>query len=241
MTTVLWTLLPIALGVIASPMAVMALIGVLLSQDARRNGTAYLAGWTVAVVLSILVWYVIFDALAVGGPREPPIWVRMVHLLLALGLGAGAALTYRRARSVLTRMSQARTPDEIAAATPQLPGILKSATRFTPGRSFVVGGGIFLLNPLNISLVVAAALEVALSSTSTFQRVWLITGFVIAAAAPVAIPVFIVLTRGPRADPMLARLRTWIARNNGMLSAGLLLVVAMIQLWKALDGVLGTG
>lgn len=237
MTTVLWTLLPIVLGVIASPMAVMALIGVLLSKDARRNGAAYLTGWTMAIILSILFWYIIFEALAVGEPREPAAWVRVAHLVLAVGLGTGAAVTYRRARAVLARLAQARTPDEIAAATPQLPGILTSATRFTPARAFVVGGGIFLLNPLNLSLVAAAALEIALSSTLPLQRVWLMAGFVIAAAAPVAVPVSTVLIRGPRADPMLARLRRWIVRNNGMLSAGLLLVVAVIQLGKALDGV----
>lgn len=240
MTTALWALLPIALGVIASPMAVMALIGVLLSKDARRNGAAYLTGWTIAIILSILFWYVLFEALSLGEPREPAIWVRVVHLVLALGLGTGAALTYRRARAVLARMAQARTPDEIAAAAPQLPGILRSASRFRPRRAFVMGAGIFLLNPLNISLVVAAALEIALSSATPFQRVWLIAGFVIAAAAPVAVPVSIVLIRGPRAEPMLARLRRWIVRNHGMVSAGLLLLVAVVQLGKALGGVLGT-
>lgn len=238
MTTVLWELIPIVLGVIASPIAVMALIGVLLSQDARRNGAAYLTGWTVAIILSILFWYAIFEALAVGAPPEPAIWVRVVHLLLAIGLATGALLTYRRSRAILTRMAAARTPAEITAATPQLPGILRSASRFTPRRALVVGGGIFLLNPLNISLVVTAALEISLSSASPLFRAWLITGFIIAAAAPVAIPVAVVVVRGTRTAPLLEKLRAWIARNNGMVSAGLLLVVAVIQLGKALDGAL---
>ncbi len=236
----LWELVPIALGVIASPLAVMALLGVLLSKDSRRTGLAYLTGWTIAVIVSFLFWYVIFVVSAVGEPREPALWVRLLHLLLAIGLGTGAVLTYRRARTVLTRIAAARTPDEIAAATPQLPGILRSATQFTPTRALVVGGGIFLLNPLNISLVIAAALEIALSSLPSVQRVWLIAGFIVAAAAPVAVPVSVVLIRGEKADPLLDRLRAWVVRNNGMLSAGLLLVVAVLQLGKALDGVLGT-
>lgn len=240
MTTVLWQLVPIALGVIASPIAVMALIGVLLSENSRRIGVAYLTGWTIAVVLSFLLWYAIFVISAVGEPREPALWVRLLHLILAIGLGTGAVLTYRRARNVLTRVAAASTPDEIAAATPQLPGILRSATQFTPRRALVVGGGIFLLNPLNISLVGAAALEIALSSLPPVQRAWLIAGFVLAAAAPVAIPVSVVVIRGKKADPMLERLRGWVVRNNGMVSAGLLLVVAFLQLGKALDGVLGT-
>ena len=46
----------------------------------------------------------------------------------------------------------------------------------------------------------------------------------------------VVLVRGTRTAPLLEKLRAWIARNNGMVSAGLLLVVAVIQLGKALDG-----
>lgn len=236
----LWELIPIALGVIASPIAVMALLGVLLSKDARRTGTAYLTGWTSAIVVSILFWYLIFEILAVGEPREPVAWVRIVHLLLAIGLATGAVVTYRRARGALARIAAARTPDEIAAATPQLPGILRSATRFTPRRALVVGGGIFLLNPLNISLVIAAALEIALSPLAPVQRAWLIIGFIVAAASPVAVPVSMVLLRGENAAPVLERIRAWVARNNGMVSAGLLLVVAALQLGKALDGALVT-
>jgi len=236
----LWGLVPIALGVIASPLAVMALLGVLLSHDARRTGTAYLVGWTLAIIISVLVCYALFEVLEVAAPSGPAPWVRVVHLCLALALAVGSVVTYRRARGALTRLAAARTPDEIAAATPQLPGILRSATRFTPSRALLVGCGIFLLNPLNLSLVIAAALEIAVSSSPPDQRVWLITGFIVAAAAPVAIPVSIVLIRGAKAAPMLERLRAWVVRNNGMVSAGLLLVVAVIQLGKALEGVLGT-
>ncbi|WP_221583890.1 GAP family protein [Microbacterium sp. G2-8] len=232
----LWALLPIALGVMASPLAVMALIGVLLSPHARRNGVAYLLGWLVAIVLSLVLWDVVFVTVAIEAPLGPATWARVVHLLLAAGLATGSVVTFRRARTVLARMSAARTPDEIAAATPQLPGIMRSATHFTAARAFVVGGGIFLLNPLNMSLVIAAALEIALSAASFLERSWLIAGFVLAAAAPVAVPVLFVCARGPRAAPMLARLRAWVARNHGLLSAGLLLLVAVIQLGKGLDG-----
>ncbi|GGD81632.1 GAP family protein [Microbacterium murale] len=235
-----WELVPIALGVIASPIAVMALLGVLLSKDARRTGTAYLIGWTIAVVVSIVFWDLIFERLEVGAPLGTGLWVRGVHILLAIGFAVGAVLTYRRARTVLTRIAAAQTPDELAAATPQLPGMLRSATQFTPQRALVVGGGIFLLNPLNVSLVIAAALEIALSTVLPAQRAWLIMGFVVAAAAPVAVPVALVLARGAKATPVLERLRSWVMRNNGMVSAGLLLVVAVIQLGKGLDGVFGT-
>ncbi|MBT2485500.1 MULTISPECIES: hypothetical protein [unclassified Microbacterium] len=47
----LWQLIPVAIGVIASPVAVMALIGVLLSQNSRRNGAAFLAGWVVSATV----------------------------------------------------------------------------------------------------------------------------------------------------------------------------------------------
>lgn len=39
MLGVVWEILPIALGVVASPVAVLALLGIMLSDDARHNAS----------------------------------------------------------------------------------------------------------------------------------------------------------------------------------------------------------
>jgi hypothetical protein len=83
-------LLPPAFGIVASPLAIMALIAVLLSPRARVNGVMYLIGWAVALLLTVSVAYAVFGALEIRAEREPPLWVPFVRLLLGVVLLVGA-------------------------------------------------------------------------------------------------------------------------------------------------------
>lgn len=42
-------LVPVVFGVILSPLAIMALVAILLSDRAWANGIAYLVGWVVGI------------------------------------------------------------------------------------------------------------------------------------------------------------------------------------------------
>lgn len=229
-----WQLLPVVLGVMASPLAVLGLIGILLSRHARSNGVAYLVGWVASTAVLLTVSILIIAASGGAATYGEARWVAVVHLLVGVVCIAGAMWTYRRARRVLARMAAARTPDELAAAAPQLPGLVRSVARYTPGRSFILGMGIFL-NPMNVSLVAAAGLAITHGAFAPVTRTLLSIGFVCAAALPVAIPVLIVLVRRERAEPMLRGLRRWMLKHNGYLSAGILLLVGVLQLIKALQ------
>lgn len=83
-------LIPVAIGVVLSPLAIMALVAVLLSRLARVNGIAFLLGWAVGIVavLALSMW--IFSALQIRSLLEPPLWVAVVRLLLGLLLVGGA-------------------------------------------------------------------------------------------------------------------------------------------------------
>lgn len=235
MVGALWQLIPVALGVMASPVAVMALVGILLSRDARRNGAAYLGGWLLSAAVLLAISIRAFAAAdAPGAYREAP-WVPFAHLIIGLVCVAGGLWTYFRARSVVARVSEARTPDDLAAAAPQLPGLVRSVARFTPGRSFLLGLGIFL-TPMNIALVAAAGIGIVLATLPEPQLILAACGFLMAAAAPVAIPVFTVLARGERADPMLRRLREWMLHRSGYLTAGVLAAVGALQIVRAVGG-----
>lgn len=120
MVELIWRVLPIALSVVASPVAVLALLGIMLSDNARRNAAAYSAGWILAVsaLLAMSLWALV--ALEASPGDEAPI-IRALHVIIALLCFGGAAFVYRRARGTLERLSRARTPDEIVAATPSCP------------------------------------------------------------------------------------------------------------------------
>lgn len=229
-----WQLLPVALGVMASPLAVLGLVGILLSRQARRNGTAYLLGWTLATTLLLVAGIAIFAAAdAIDGYKVAG-WVPITHIVIGAVCILGAVWIFARARGVAAQLAAARTPAEFAAAAPQLPGLVRGVAGFTPGRSVLLGFGIFL-NPMNISLVAAAAMAIVHSTPLPWERASLEFGFVVAAAAPVAIPVLVVLVRGRHADPMLRGLRRWMLKHNGYLSAAILLLVGALQIVKALQ------
>ena len=65
-------LIPVALGVVLSPFAIMALVAVLLSRLPRVNGIAYLLGWTVGIVglLALFLW--LFASLEVRTKQSAP-------------------------------------------------------------------------------------------------------------------------------------------------------------------------
>lgn len=235
MIATVWQLVPVALGVMASPVAVMALIGILLSRHARRNGTAYLSGWVLCSSVLTVISVIGFDAAGASGAYRQADWVPIVHAVVGAVCLGGAVWTFSRARKVVARIADARTPAETATATPQLPGLIRSVESYTPPRAFLFGLLVFL-SPMNIALVAAAGIEIVLADLPLRQSIPTMIGFVVASAAPVAIPVITVLARGDGADPLLERLRSWMLRHNGYLSAGIFAAVGVLQIVKAVQG-----
>jgi hypothetical protein len=216
----------------------MALVAVLLSARGRENGTAFLLGWAVGVVGVLALSFVLLDALQVHERRTPPLWVPVVRTLLAAGLIVGAVLVVRHGRERVRAMAAARTLQDVVVAAPQLPGWLQRVDTFTPGRTFALGIGIFALNPVDASCAFLAAMDIRLADLSTPVSALATGVFAVLAVVPIAVPVLVAAAQGERAAPFLARLRTWIAGHTSLLNAALLLVIAALQLQKAVSGFL---
>ena len=234
------SLLPLALGIVMSPLAIMALVAVLLSDRARQNGVSYFAGWTLAIIAVVAVSLVLFTLAGIEDRSEPPVWTYGVRLLLGVLLALAAVVVYRRGRARVLAMAEAVTPSDVVEAAPQLPGWLHAVASFTPGRSAVLGFGIFALNPVDLSCAVLAGLDIHLAALSAPATATVSVAFVVVGAAPIAIPVFLVLAKGERATPVLTRLRGWIASHSTQLNAALLLFIAIVQLQKAISGLIGS-
>lgn len=229
-----WDLVPVLLGVVASPLAVIALIAVLLSRNAKTNGLMYLIGWACAVVLSVLFAYWLLGRIDLRVKAEPAPWVAVARLVAGVLIGVGAVWTYRRSRVKIAVMAAASTPEEVVAAAPQLPGWLNSVETFTAPRSLSLGLGIFLLNPINVSCAFVAALDIRLGGLQSPAPAIFLAVFILLSIIPMAVPVFLVLTQGEKSAPVLAKIRTWIAKHNGTLSAVFLVLIAFTQIQKGL-------
>ena len=232
------SLIPLVLGVVMSPLAIMALVAVLVSKRARANGTAYLVGWAVALVATLGVSFTVFGFLELHLQRDPPLWAVLVRLLIALLLILAAVWVYRRGRARAREMAKAVTPSDVVAAAPQLPGWLRAVDEFTPARSLLLGFAIFALNPVDVSCAVLAMLDVRGAEVSPATAATLIIAFAVIGIVPIAAPVFYTLVKGEAADPLLERVRSWIAGHTSVLNAGLLVLIGAMQLQKALSALL---
>ena len=77
--------LPIAIGVMISPLPIVAVVLMLLSDNAKANAFAFVLTWLVAIAL--LTGAVAFLAAAsTGSDAAPPVWVSVVKIVLGLGL-----------------------------------------------------------------------------------------------------------------------------------------------------------
>lgn len=238
MADLVLSLLPLSLGIVMSPLAIMALVAVLLSQRARVNGVMFFAGWTVGIAVGLAVSFAVLGFFELHERTAPPLWVPILRLLLGLLLLLGAVWIYRRGGARKRAMAHASSPTEVTEAAPQLPGWLKSVSTFTAGRSLALGVGIFLLNPVDLSCAILAALDVRLANLDPAANALTLIVFGLIGVLPIGIPVALVLVKGDAATPTLTSIRTWIAGHTSLLNALLVLVIAALQLQKAISALL---
>lgn len=231
MNGVVVQLIPLALGIIMSPLAVIGVVAVLLSARARQNSLAFLAGWTLGACAAIGVTYLILSQLVMHEHHDPPVWVSLLHLALAVIFTIGAAVMFAASRRIKQLNTQRGQDTEV---TPELPTYFQAISEFGPGKSFSLGVGLFVLNPVDLSCGIAAALTLKLSGLSTSLLWGTAIVFVIVSISSVAVPVFFLLIRGERAQGPLTDLRTWIATHTKLLNVGLLVLLAAMQFTKAL-------
>ncbi|MFC8384695.1 GAP family protein [Nocardia sp. NPDC057272] len=236
MTSLVLSLIPVALGIVMSPLAVIAVVAVLFSQHARANSVAYLAGWVAGIVVATGGAYAVLAALHVTDRIDPPLWLSILHLVLAAELLIGAWYVYARGRKRLHAMAAAHKPGQIADAAPQLPKMLQSVEHFTAARSMLLGFALFVFNPIDVSCAIVAALTLRLSGTSSSVQLGVAVVFVVIAASSVAGPVGLLVVMPDRAEAPLRALRQWIATNTKLLNAGLLVLIAVMQLNKGIQG-----
>lgn len=101
-----------------------------------------------------------------------------------------------------------------------------------------LGAGIFLLNPVDLSCAILAALDVRLAALDATTGVVVLLVFGVIGVLPIGIPVILVLVKGESAAPVLTRIRSWIASHTSALNAALVLVIAVLQLQKAISALL---
>jgi threonine/homoserine/homoserine lactone efflux protein len=212
--------LSIAVGVAISPVPIIAVILMLVTPRARANGPAFVAGWLLGLaVVGAVVMLVAPDATSdEGGPAT---WVSVLKLVL------GAALV-----SLALKQWRGR-PHEDEQAAPKWMGAIDS---FSVPKAAAAGAVLSAANPKNLLLAVAAAAAIAQTGIPAGQQALAYAIFAVIGTVGVAAPVVIYFALGERAGPILDRLKAWMARNNAVIMAVLLLVIGAKLIGDAITG-----
>jgi Sap, sulfolipid-1-addressing protein len=90
--------------------------------------------------------------------------------------------------------------------------------------------------PKNLLLAVAAAAAIAETGIAGGEQAVSYAVFALIGTIGVAVPVVIYLTLGDRAETILDRLKVWMARNNSVIMAVLLLVIGAKLIGDSISG-----
>ncbi|QJW35003.1 GAP family protein [Cellulosimicrobium protaetiae] len=203
--------LPVAVGVLISPLPIVAVVLMLVSGRAKANAFAFLAAWFVAVGAVTLLVAMLAGA-ATPDDEGPPLWAAIVKIVLGVLL-------------LLLAVKQWRGRPR-AGFEPPAPKWMAAIDAFTPVKAAGLAVLLGAVNPKNLLLVVSGGAAIASAAPDdTNAQVVAAVVFALVASIGVAAPVFVYLFMGSRAATMLDELKGWMTHNNAVIMAVLLLVL----------------
>ncbi len=214
--------LPMAVGVALSPVPIIALILMLVTPRARVNGPAFVVGWLLGLAIVGAIVLAIAEPAGASGESGPATGVSVVELVLGLLL-------------LLVALRQWRGRPH-GADEPVMPKWMGALDGFGPAKALGAGALLSGLNPKNLLLAVAAAAAIAGTGIPTGQEVAAYAVFAVIGTLGVAAPLVIYFALGERSAGMLDHMKSWMARNNGVIMAVLCLVIGAKLIGDAISG-----
>jgi threonine/homoserine/homoserine lactone efflux protein len=208
---------PLAIGILASPIAVIPAILMLLGPRPKSCTTSFLLGWVAGLGAATLIGMVLGDRIAVSS--TDPAWLSWLRIVMGVLLLAYAAVVrFGRGRS--------KEPPKWFAGIQQMP----------PGRAFVLGLGLSAANPKVLLLALTAGLTMGGQGASTTEQAVAFGLFMVIGSIEVLLPLLAYIVAGRRAFGVLESARGWLERNN---VPAIVTVVSVIGAVLLLNGVRG--
>jgi threonine/homoserine/homoserine lactone efflux protein len=220
MGAVIGDILTPALGVAISPIPIIAAILMLLSPKARVTGTGFLLGWVLGIVVAVTVFTLLSSVLpdgeAEGGqPVKGVIQLVLGALLLLLAL----------------RQWRGRPKPGVE---PEMPKWMRAIDTITFPKALGLGFLLSAVNPKNLLLAASAGVTIGAAALDTGSIVIVIAVFTVIAASTVLIPVVGYLVAAEKLRGPLDVLRGWLAKENAVIMAVLLLVIGVSLIGKGI-------
>jgi threonine/homoserine/homoserine lactone efflux protein len=218
----LGNVLPLAVAIAIFPVPIIAAVLLVGSDRGRTKGAAFVAAWLVGLVAVGAIVLLIGGAADASEDGEPAPWASALLLGLGLLLVAYAVKQWR---------GRPRAGEEAPT-----PGWMRAIDDFTPTKAGGAGFALSALNPKNVLLTVAAGAEIAEVGLPAGQQVAVLAAFAVLASVGVLTPLTLAVVLGEDSRRPLDRLRAWMARNNAVIMAVLLLLIGAKLVGDAISG-----
>jgi threonine/homoserine/homoserine lactone efflux protein len=214
--------LPMAVGVALSPIPIVAVVLMLVTERARVNGPAFVLGWLIGLVIVGVIVLSVSSGADASDEGEPATWVSLLKIVLGLLLLLVAAKQWR---------SRPAGDQEVPA--PKWMGAIED---FGPGKALLAGAVLGAVNPKNLLLAVGAAATIAQTGIDASEQAVAYLVFALIGTAGVGIPVALYYAMGERSQRLLAGLKDWMTANNAAIMAVLCLVIGVKLVGDAISG-----
>jgi threonine/homoserine/homoserine lactone efflux protein len=210
-------LVPLAIGILASPFPVIPVILLLLTPRATANAGGFLGGWAAGVLAGTMAFVGLANV--IEGFEETPTWVSWARVLL------GGALVIVGVRQFLARHE-----------SKEAPGWMRALDDATPASALKLGALLSGANPKILLLSAAAGLTIAAADLTTAATVATVVVFALVGSLSVALPLVIHLVLGERAQAPLLRAKEWLTAHNATIMAVVVLIIGGLLLSKGITG-----
>jgi hypothetical protein len=217
--------LPLAVGVSLSPIAIIAVVLMLATPRGGVNGPSFLLGWIVGLAAAGTLVLLVSGGADASDGGAPATWVSIVKLVLGVALVVLAVRQWR---------GRPRGDD-----APALPAWMRTIDTFTPVKAIGLGLLLSAANPKNLLITVGAAAAIAQTGTSAGGEAVALAVFVVLGTVGPGFPLGIYLVLGARSRTMLEGLRTWMAAHNTAIMAVILVVIGLKLVGDGIAGLAG--
>ncbi|OYX58833.1 MAG: hypothetical protein B7Y93_01190 [Micrococcales bacterium 32-70-13] len=214
-------MLPLAVALALSPLAIASVVLMLLSSRPRAASMAFLLGFLLAIVAVSAAGYLLAAAL----PHDGETSISAPWMLLALGIAA-ILLAVRQWRS------RPRAGDEL-----ELPSWIAKVEAITTPSALVMGAFFGGLKPKNLLLSIGIGVSLEAAPVSTTEAAVVVIVVALIAALPIMVPVVASLVALDRLGAPLERLRSWLTQHNAAMVGAILLLVGVLLVGTGLGGI----
>ena len=213
-SSLLTTLIPLALVVAVSPLSIIPAVLVLQTQRPRPTSLVFLGGWLLGLTALTAAFVASSDLLG-NLHNKPPAWASWLRVALGLALIAYGIYEW------LSRHKRTESPKW-----------MRSFETLTPGRAGITAMVLAVIRIEVLTMCALAGLNIGSSGLGVTAKWILAAIFVAVAASTVAAPILAYAAAGHRLDEPMARLKGWMEKNNATLLAAILVLIGLMVLYN---------